>query len=308
LSYCPSESAVGAAGLVVDHDVDDDGVNDDGYDGEYDNCPDDPNTDQADADSDGIGDACDDSTSSSSASSSSTGGVEVGCGNDEIDSGEYCDGTASAYYCFKDSADSSERALYYCGENADDCGCISGYDETSGGEVGLCSGGSDDGELCNGDDDCSGGDCEYEDCDADCGGSSLSDWITNVQCGDGDVDGEESCDTTAFSEIYCVKGASNPDLRDIERTDCSDASSCSCSSGYTATAADDLGICNGGTRRTVFGTYDYTDALCQPGLSLTAWNCGATSRIWGTTAGTCVANTCESDCSSSSVKDQFFGP
>ncbi|MBI3784003.1 MAG: hypothetical protein HY270_11440, partial [Deltaproteobacteria bacterium] len=70
---CPTGSTCKPAYVAVAsgiQDRDDDGVPDD-----HDNCPDTPNTDQADADHDGVGDACDLST----------------CGNGHVEAGEVCD-------------------------------------------------------------------------------------------------------------------------------------------------------------------------------------------------------------------------
>jgi cysteine-rich repeat protein len=299
------EGAAGSVGSVGGGetlaDTDGDGIVD-----VEDNCPSVVNVSQADADSDGIGDACD-----------------SGCGDGGIDTadGEYCDGGDFPKYCVNFDEDPSLRDIYALGS---DTGCDAGYAENYGNILGICSGGTTGGydfdsavcytstswseAMCG-----SGADagvCKANTCDGTCSTDTLSAYLP--VCGDSIIDGGESCDETAFEDIYCVRGATNPASRVIKlASSCTDTATCDCSlfgPGYSAMAADDLGICDGGSRRLILPPvlYDYTNRLCVVGSSSASLYCGVTSGVWGTTAGTCVANTCGDDCDSSSIEDMFF--
>jgi len=323
---CPTD---GSSSTQQDTDLD-------GVGNVCDNCWHDSNSDQINSDEDDLGDACDNCPlDGSSTDQTDTDGDDIGdlcdsgCGDGIVDSGEYCDGADPMVYCYHiGEADPALRDVYSCGTTTlADCTCDSGYYRAMGGAIGVCTGGSYGsfsyaGSFCISTartassgacgDDSSGGLCALTTCDSECTGSTLDPYLA-VNCGNGTLDVHESCDATAspsFESIYCVKEAENPAERDIElATGCTSVRTCICSFGYSAKAASDLGICDGGTRRkSLFTTYNFTDRLCVVGSTSSSLYCGVTSSLWGTTAGNCTANTCGSTCASSSIIDMFFAP
>ena len=120
-------------------------------------------------------------------------------------------------------------------------------------------------------------------------------------CGDGLLYKEEVCES-GILPVYCVKGNNDPKKRDaVLMPDCSYAAACDCSgegSGYAAVAGEDLGLCDSGSRFRLPVSYYYVDTLCSLTSTSYKFNCGG--GMFGS-AGTCIADTCESDCSSTSI-------
>jgi hypothetical protein len=327
LSYCPADSA-GTTTNPSTADSDGDGA----YDFD-DNCPDVSNSDQADSDSDEVGDACDnclsvpnpdqtdvdgdgigDACDTTTSSTSTTETTTTECGDGNLDTGEYCDISVQAY-CVKFDVNPDLRDIYYCASDYSSCSsCESGFTRMAGSALGICDSGHSDGyyytgaicatttftttSMCGWKSEGSGfssdGECQQNTCALDCSSDDISASDFLPVCDGGDITGDEYCDGTHLP-IYCAVGSVAPASRRVYDSDCSSIGSCVCSAG-TAYDGGSLGVCRGAT-----GVDSrYNGNPCLVGVStIPQWSCGATT----TTMGTCIRNTCDADCSGSSVGD-----
>jgi|GEM_PF-959261 cysteine-rich repeat protein len=177
------------------------------------------------------------------------------CGNDIVDTGEYCDGSAETYYCFNSDGDPEARDLAYKGSAYVTCASLSfdSWINFTSSQIGICSGGtmvsgtetySYEGvpcaigstaytTSCGVTDSSAGtteGTCVATACETDCSTNTLNDWIQTYSlhttdasgisefaavCGDGDISSGEYCEEGDLP-YYCFVGAHNPADRVLE--------------------------------------------------------------------------------------------
>lgn len=312
MSYCPTESAIATTATVVDEDLDDDGFNDD-----VDNCPDDPNPDQADADGDGVGAICD--SNDTPGEGGAAGEVE---GNDTDSDGVPDDSDNCPETSNEDQDDADGDGV---GNACDNCPYASNTDQADADddETGdACDDDNDGDDVADDVDNCPD-DSNPDQADTDSDGvgdtcdncpdipnadqaDSDSDGVGDgceTECGDGEIDDGEYCDGEVLP-VYCQKLSEDPSERDVYW--CGNDRSCTCDTGYIYSSGSFSGLCDGGTFLDDEGNfYEYDGMVCYDTYTdAPSGVCGEDNSTNGTVMGTCETDVCSSDCTTS-VMDQW---